>query len=116
MRSQPKNKIADVEYAINKYESLVLEKDMILHVNPSAIAKDFSTYRAVFRRHFHRICIFGAVRFSRVPAEAIWDVFAASGGESTVSVLLWKTLPRPIGVRVCLVVQFKFFQHRIRSA
>ena len=33
------------------------------------------------------------------------DIFAASG-ESTAWVLLWKTRSRPIGVRVCFVVQF----------
>ena len=32
-----------------------------------------------------------------------------SGGESIAWVLFWKTLSRQIGVRVCLVAQFKFF-------
>ena len=38
-----------------------------------------------------------------------FDIFAASG-ESTVWVLLWKTRSRPIGVRLCLVAQSKFFR------
>ena len=33
----------------------------------------------------------------------------AVSGESTACVLLWKTRARPIGVRVCPVVQFTFF-------
>ena len=36
-----------------------------------------------------------------------FDLFSASG-ESTDWVLLWKTRSRPIGVRVCPVVQFNF--------
>ena len=37
-----------------------------------------------------------------------FDIFAASG-EFTAWVLLWKTRSRPIGVRVCPVAQFNFF-------
>ena len=40
-----------------------------------------------------------------------FDIFASSG-ESTAWVLLCKTRSRPIGVRVCLVAHFNFFQHR----
>ena len=36
-----------------------------------------------------------------------FDIFAASG-ESTAWVLHWKTRSRPIGVRVCPVIQFDF--------
>ena len=42
LRSQPKNKTADVQYAINKCESLGSGKHLVLHRNPLAIAKDFS--------------------------------------------------------------------------
>ena len=38
-----------------------------------------------------------------------FDIFASSG-ESTAWVLHWKTRSRPIGVRVCPVAQFNFFQ------
>ena len=41
VRSQPKNMTAEVQYAINKCESSGLGKQLILHGNPSAIAKDF---------------------------------------------------------------------------
>ena len=52
VRSQPKNMTADVMYAIDKCESLVSGKRLILHGNPSAIAKDCSPHMDVFRRHF----------------------------------------------------------------
>ena len=42
VRSQPKNLTANVQFAVNKCESLGSEKQLILHGNPSAIAKDFS--------------------------------------------------------------------------
>ena len=41
-----------------------------------------------------------------------FDIFGASG-ESTAWVLLWKTRSRPIGVRVCPVVQFNFFSSAV---
>ena len=37
-----------------------------------------------------------------------FDIFTASG-EYTAWVVLWKTLSRPIGVRVCPVAQLNFF-------
>ena len=40
--SFPKNTTSDVQYVINKCESLGSGKQFILHGNPSAIAKDFS--------------------------------------------------------------------------
>ena len=43
MSSLPKHMTADVQYAINKCESLGSRKEWILHGNPSAIAKDFFT-------------------------------------------------------------------------
>ena len=52
MSNLPKNTTADVQYASNKCESLASGKQLILHGNPSAIAKDFSPHMAVLRRHF----------------------------------------------------------------
>ena len=52
MSSLTKNRTADVQYAIHKCESLGSRKELILHGNPSAIAADFSSHMAVFRRHF----------------------------------------------------------------
>ena len=52
MSSLPKNMTADVQYAINKCESLGSGKQLILHGNPSANAQDFSQHMAVLRRHF----------------------------------------------------------------
>ena len=52
MSSFPKNMTADLQYAINKCESLISGKQLILHGNPSAIARDFSPHVAVLRRHF----------------------------------------------------------------
>ena len=57
MSSLPKNTTADVHYAINNCESLGSGKQLVLHGNSSAIAKDFSPHMAVLRRHFCRICV-----------------------------------------------------------
>ena len=47
--SLPKNMTADVQYAINKCESLDSGKQLILHGNPSAMAQDCSPHLAVLR-------------------------------------------------------------------
>ena len=47
MSSFPKNMSADVQYAINNCESLGSGKQLVLHGNSSAIAKDFSSHVAV---------------------------------------------------------------------
>ena len=47
-----KNMTTDVQYAINKCDSLGSGKHLILHGIPSATAKDLSPHMAVFRRHF----------------------------------------------------------------
>ena len=47
-----KNMTADVQYAINKCDSLGSGKQLILHGNPSTTAKNLSTHMAVFQRHF----------------------------------------------------------------
>ena len=52
MSSLPKILTADVQYAINKSESLGSGQRLILHWNPSEIAMDFSPHVAVLRRHF----------------------------------------------------------------
>ena len=46
------NITTDVQYAINKCDSLGSGKRLILHGNPSAIARDFHPHMAVLRRHF----------------------------------------------------------------
>ena len=51
MSSLPKHMKADVQYAINKCESLGTGKQLIRHGNPSAIAQVFSPHMAVLRRH-----------------------------------------------------------------
>ena len=50
--SLPRNLTADVHYALNKRESLGSRRQLILHGNLSAIARDFSSCMAVLRRHF----------------------------------------------------------------
>ena len=52
MSSQRKNITADVQYAVNKCESLGSGKQLVLHWNPLAIAKDCSPHMAALRRPF----------------------------------------------------------------
>ena len=52
LSSLSRNLTADVQYAINKCESLGPKQQLILHGNPSAFARDFSPHMAVLRRHF----------------------------------------------------------------
>ena len=106
--SLPESLTADVHYAINKCESLGSGRQLILHGNPSAIARDFSPYMAVLRRHFLPNVHFQCCMLLQGTLGHDFDIFAASG-ESTAWVLLWKTRSRPIGVRVCPVAQFDFF-------
>ena len=51
VRSQPKNLTSNVQFAINECESLGSGKQLILHGNPSAIAKDFSSHPRWKIRH-----------------------------------------------------------------
>ena len=81
---------------------------MILHGNPSALARDFSPHMAVLRRHFLPNVHFQCCVLLLVTLGGDFDIFAASG-ESTAWVLLWKTRSRPIGVWVCPAAQFNFF-------
>ena len=100
-------------YAIDKCESLVSGNRLILHGNPSAIAKDCSQHMEVVRRHFSQKAL-PVLYDSQGTLGGNFDVFAASV-ESTAWVLLWKTRSRPIGVRACPVAQFKFsVPHLIR--
>ena len=92
--SLPENLTADVHHAINECESSGSGKQLILHGNPSALARDFSPHMAVLRRHF--------LHFQTLGGD--FDIFATSS-ESTAWVLLWKTRSIPIGVRVCPVAQ-----------
>ena len=110
--SLPRNPTAHVHYAINKCESLGSGKQLILHGDPSASAREFSPHTAVLRRHFLPNAHFQCCNVLQGPLGHDFDIFAASG-ESTAWVLLWKTRSRPSGVRVRPVAQFDFFQHRI---
>ena len=65
-----RNLTADVQYAIEKGESLGPGQQLILHGNPSAFAAKFSPHMAVLRRHFCRICSLSAVCCFRAPSLA----------------------------------------------
>ena len=58
MSSSPQILTAYVQHAINKCESLGSGIHLILHENPSAIARDFPSYMAVLRRQFLDECTF----------------------------------------------------------
>ena len=98
--SLPTNLIADVHNAINKCESLSSGRQFILHGNPSAIARDFSPYMAVLRRHFLPNAHFQCCMLLQGTFGYDFDIFAASG---------WKTRSRPSSVRLCPAAQFDFF-------
>ena len=51
LSSLQRNLTADVQYAIDKCESLGSGRQLILHGNSSVLAKDFSPHMAVLRRH-----------------------------------------------------------------
>ena len=107
VRSQPKNTTADVQYTINKCESLGSGKQLILHGNPSAFAKDFSPHVAVLRRHFLPNMQFKCCMLLQGTLGGNFDIFAASG-DSIAWVLFWKTRSRLIGVMVVPVSQVIF--------
>ena len=67
VRSFPENTTADVQYAIDKCESLGSGKQLILHGNPSAIAKDFSRMCQSFDVFLCRICTSSAVCCFKAP-------------------------------------------------
>ena len=52
LSSLTRNVTADVQYNKNKCESLGPGQQVIIHGNPSALAKDFYPHVAVLRRHF----------------------------------------------------------------
>ena len=108
MSNLPKNKAEVVQHAINKCESLGTGKQLILHGNSSEVAKEFSPHMAVLRRHFLPNMQFECCMILQGTLGGNFDIFAASG-ESAAWVLLWKNRSRPIGVRLCPVAQFNFF-------
>ena len=79
VRSFPKNMTADVQCALDKCESLGSGKQLILHGNPSAIAKDFSPHMAVLRRHFLPNMHFQCCMLLQGTLGGDFDIFAASG-------------------------------------
>ena len=90
VRSFPKDMTAHVQHALKKCESLGSGKQLILHGNPSAIARDFSPHKPVLRRHFLPNMYFQCCILPQGTLDGNSDISAASG-ESTAWVLLWKT-------------------------
>ena len=94
--------------AINKFESLGSGRQLILHGNASAIARDFFPHMAVLRRHFCRMCISNAVCYFKALSVTI-----STSLRPVVHPLLGcssgKHRSRPIGVRVCPETQCDFF-------
>ena len=78
VRSQPKNITADVQYAVNKRESLGSGKQLIRHGNTSTIAKDCSSHMAVLRRHFLPNMYFQCYLLLQGTLGGNFDIFAAS--------------------------------------
>ena len=85
-----KNMIADIQYALNKCESSSSGKQLILHGNPSAIARNFLRKWQVFDVIYCQICILSAVLFFRGSSKAMF---------TSLLPVAWKT--KPIGVEVC---------------
>ena len=108
VQSHTKKITADVQRANHKCESLGAGKHLILHWNPSAIAKDLSLHMTVRRCHFLPNLSFPSCMLLHGTLGGIFDIFSASE-ESTAWVLLWKTRSRPMGVTVCPVALFNFF-------
>ena len=111
MSSLPKHTKADVQYAINKCESLGTGKQLIRHGNPSAITQVFSPHMAVLRRHLLPNLHFQCCMILCGTIGGNFDTITASG-EYSAWVLLWKT---PIttnwrDVLSCSPIQL--FQHR----
>ena len=111
--SQPKNMTADVQYAIDKCESVGSGKQLILHGNPSALAKNISPHMAVPRRHFflpimHLQCCISL----QGTLGGNFDIFAASG-ESTAWVFLLTTRSRPYWREGLSCSPIQLFQHCI---
>ena len=79
VRRYPKNMTADVQYASNKCESLCSRKHLILHGNPSAIARDFAPHMAVLRRHLLLNMKFECCTILQGSLGGNVDIFAASG-------------------------------------
>ena len=77
VRSQLQNTTADLQYAINKCESLGSGEQMILHGNLSAIARNFSPHMSVLRRLF--FCRKSSSSVVCCTLGGDFDIFAASG-------------------------------------
>ena len=106
LSSLPRNLTADVQCAFNECESSGSGQQLILHGNPSALARDFSPHMAVLRRHFFAECALPMLYVAS--GHPRWR-FLTSLRPAAAWVPLWKTRSRPIGVRVCLVARFNFF-------
>ena len=109
VRSFLENTTADVQYAVNKCESLGSGKQLILHresiVNCTGF---FPAYGSPSTSFFLPNMHFQCCMILQGALGGNFDLFAASG-ESTAWVLLWRTRSRLIVVRICPVVQFNFF-------
>ena len=102
------NMTADVQYAIDKCESLGSGKQLILHGHPSAIAQDFFSAYGSPSTSFLPNMHFSALWFLNAPSEAI-STSSLSAVNPLLWVLLWTTRSRPLGVRVCFANLFNFF-------
>ena len=107
LSSLPRNLTADARYANDECKSLGSGKQLILHGNPSALAKDVSQHVAVLGRHFLPKMHFQCCVVLQGTLGGNFDMFAASC-ESTAGVLLLTTRSRPTGVRVCPVAHVIF--------
>ena len=112
MSSLPKKLTADVQYAINKCESLGTGQQMILHGNPSAITRNFSPHMAVLRRHVLPNMHYQFCMLLQGTLGGDFDIFASSG-ESTAWVLLWKIRFKTNWREGLSCSPNPFFQHRI---
>ena len=109
LSSVPKTVMADVQYAIDKSESLGSGQQLILHGNPSVLAGDFFP---AYGSHFMPKMHFQYCMILQGTLGGNFGIFAARG-ESTAWMLLWKTRSRPIGVFVLTCSTIHLFQYHI---
>ena len=79
VRSFPENINANIQHAMNKCEFLGSGKQLILHGNPPAIARDFPAHMAVLRRLFLPNMHFQCCMLLQGTIGGNFYIFAASG-------------------------------------
>ena len=112
VRSFPENMNADIQHAMNKFEFLGSGKQLILHGNPKAIARDFSAHMAVLRRLFLPNMHFQCCMLLQGTVGGIFYIFAASG-KPTAWVLLKKKTFKTNWRAGLSCSPTQFFRHRI---